>query len=102
MSVGHQDVGSSKMPQFRHLGDIWPLQSAGTYRAEARYAMNELSMSDVLEDPMIRLMLRADRVPLGEFAILLERAASKRLRQFSTTPVRSNTTIEETFRHPVN
>ncbi|MBZ5763006.1 MULTISPECIES: hypothetical protein [Rhizobium] len=38
----------------------------------------ELTMSEMLRDPMIRLMLRADRVPLGDFAKLLEDAASAR------------------------
>jgi hypothetical protein len=38
----------------------------------------ELTMSEALRDPMIRLMLRADRVPLGEFAKLLERTARAR------------------------
>ncbi|MDL2399493.1 hypothetical protein [Rhizobium mayense] len=32
-------------------------------------------MSEVLRDPMIRQMLRADRVSLSEFAKLLEKAA---------------------------
>ncbi len=40
----------------------------------------ELTMSEMLRDPMIRLMLRADRVPLGDFAKLLEEAASARNR----------------------
>ena len=38
----------------------------------------EMTMSEVLRDPIIRLMLRADRVPLGEFAKLLERTARAR------------------------
>ena len=38
----------------------------------------ELTMSEMLRDPMIRLMLRADRVPLGDFAKLLEEAANAR------------------------
>ena len=38
----------------------------------------ELTMSEALRDPMIRLMLRADRIPLGDFARLLEKAASAR------------------------
>jgi hypothetical protein len=38
----------------------------------------EMTMSEVLRDPMIRLMLRADRVPLGEFAKLLARTARAR------------------------
>jgi hypothetical protein len=38
----------------------------------------ELTMSDALRDPMIRLMLRADRVPLRDFAHLLKTAAQAR------------------------
>lgn len=44
----------------------------------------ELTMSDMLRDPMIRLMLRADRVPLGDFARLLEKAASARNQSHAT------------------
>lgn len=40
----------------------------------------ELTMSEVLRDPIIRLMLRADRVPLGEFARLLQKVAEDRNR----------------------
>lgn len=40
----------------------------------------DLTMSEALRDPMIRLMLRADRVPLGEFANLLQKAAEDRNR----------------------
>lgn len=32
-------------------------------------------MTEVLHDPLIRLMLRADGMSLGEFAMLLETAA---------------------------
>lgn len=38
----------------------------------------ELTISEVLHDPMIRLMLRADRISLGDFAKLLEEAANAR------------------------
>ena len=38
----------------------------------------ELTMSEMLRDPMVRLMLRADRVPLRDFARLLEEAAEAR------------------------
>jgi len=44
----------------------------------------ELTMSDMLRDPMIRLMLRADRIPLGDFARLLETAASARNQPYAT------------------
>lgn len=59
-------------------------------------------MSEMLKDPMIRLMLRADRVPLGDFAILLERAASERLRQFSALPMPSKPAAGPTSGYPVN
>jgi len=44
-------------------------------------AMTELTMSEALKDPLIRLVLRADKVSLGEFASILEAAASRRNRQ---------------------
>jgi hypothetical protein len=37
-----------------------------------------MTISEVLRDPMIRQMLRADRVPLSEFAKLLEKTARAR------------------------
>ncbi|WP_348648914.1 hypothetical protein [Rhizobium sp. P38BS-XIX] len=37
---------------------------------------NELTISEVLHDPLIRLMLRADRVPLRKFKKLLMEAAA--------------------------
>ena len=49
---------------------------------------SELTMSEMLRDPMIRLMLRADRVPLGDFAKLLEEAANAR---HQTRPVSDST-----------
>lgn len=44
--------------------------------------MLDLTMSQVLTDPLIRQMLRADGVKLGDFAMLLERAAAERGRRF--------------------
>ncbi|MGO4138478.1 hypothetical protein ACEQ6A_28545 [Rhizobium brockwellii] len=64
--------------------------------------MNELTMSEMLKDSMIRLILRADRVPLGDFAILLERAASERLRQFSAMNMPSKLAAGQWSAHPVN
>ncbi|MBO9096651.1 MULTISPECIES: hypothetical protein [unclassified Rhizobium] len=51
----------------------------------------ELTMSEMLRDPMIRLMLRADRVPLRDFAKLLEDAANARTkgRQEDAQPLRT-------------
>jgi hypothetical protein len=52
----------------------------------------ELTMSEALRDPMIRLMLRADRMLPGEFAKLLERtvrgknAAGPAASQTTSTP----------------
>ena len=45
--------------------------------------MQDMTMSEVLRDPMIRQMLRADRISLGVFAELLETAAKKRAHAFS-------------------
>ncbi|WFU08506.1 hypothetical protein QA646_14560 [Rhizobium sp. CB3090] len=39
---------------------------------------NEMTMSEVLRDPMIRQMLRADRVSLSDFAMLLKKTARAR------------------------
>lgn len=39
---------------------------------------SEMTMSEVLRDPVIRQMLRADRVSLSEFAKLLEKTARAR------------------------
>ncbi|MBB5574062.1 MULTISPECIES: hypothetical protein [Rhizobium] len=39
---------------------------------------NEMTMSEVLRDPMIRQMLRADRVSLSDFATLLKKTARAR------------------------
>ncbi len=39
---------------------------------------NEMTMSEALRDPMIRQMLRADRVSLSDFAKLLEKTARAR------------------------
>ena len=40
--------------------------------------MQDMTMSEVLKDPLIRQMLRADKVSLGTFAKLLENAANER------------------------
>jgi hypothetical protein len=37
----------------------------------------ELTMTDVLHDPMIRQLLRADRISLPTFAVLLHNAAGR-------------------------
>lgn len=39
---------------------------------------SEMTMSEALRDPMIRQLLRADRVSLSEFAELLETTARAR------------------------
>jgi hypothetical protein len=41
-------------------------------------AGNELTISEALHDPLIRLMLRADRVPLSNFEKLLKEVAEAR------------------------
>jgi hypothetical protein len=38
-------------------------------------------MSDVLKDPLIRQMLRADKVSLDSFAAMLKKAAQERARK---------------------
>ncbi|SCB37516.1 hypothetical protein [Rhizobium hainanense] len=45
--------------------------------------MTELTMSEALKDPLIRLLLRADKISMGEFAQILEAAASRRKRDLS-------------------
>jgi hypothetical protein len=44
--------------------------------------MLDFTMSQVLTDPLMRQMLRADGVKLGNFAMLLEKAATGRGRRF--------------------
>ena len=46
---------------------------------------DDMTMSEVLRDPLIRLMLRADGISLGAFAELLEAAARRRNARFSNT-----------------
>jgi hypothetical protein len=56
---------------------------------EGRNAVaQELTMSEVLRDPLIRQLLRADGIPLGSFALMLEKAANRRNTQVAngTTP----------------
>jgi hypothetical protein len=45
--------------------------------------LTEMTMSEILKDPMIRQMLRADKVSLGDFAKLLERTARARNEAFA-------------------
>jgi hypothetical protein len=42
----------------------------------------DLTVSEVLKDPLIRLVNKADGVKLSDFAALLERAAAKRNQSF--------------------
>ncbi len=39
--------------------------------------MNEMTASDMLRDPLIRQMLRADRISLASFATLLDTASRR-------------------------
>lgn len=57
--------------------------------------MQDLSMSEVLKDPLIRQMLRADNVSLGAFAELLDKAAKERGRRFAAIclEARNNSTV---------
>ncbi|KRB54967.1 hypothetical protein ASE04_29195 [Rhizobium sp. Root708] len=59
--------------------------------------MLDLTISQVLKDPLIRQMLRADRVSLGDFEKLLEAAASKRGQGFSAA--RSASSVAREPRH---
>lgn len=40
-----------------------------------RHGQDEMTINDMLHDPLIRVMLRADGVSLATFAIILETAA---------------------------
>ncbi len=42
------------------------------------YDIEDMTMTEVLRDPMIRQMLRADGVALSDFAVLLDDAAKRR------------------------
>ncbi|MBW9055584.1 hypothetical protein [Rhizobium mesosinicum] len=43
--------------------------------------MNEMTASDMLRDPLIRQMLRADRISLASFAALLDAASQRQARR---------------------
>lgn len=43
------------------------------------YDIDDMTMTEVLRDPMIRQMLRADGVSLTDFAVLLDDAAKRRV-----------------------
>ncbi|MGO4193988.1 hypothetical protein AB4Z13_01325 [Rhizobium sp. YAF28] len=43
--------------------------------------MNEMTASDMLRDPLIRQMLRADRISLATFATLLDTATRRQARR---------------------
>jgi len=45
--------------------------------------MIDLTMREALKDPLIRLLLRADKITMGEFARILEAAARGRNRDLS-------------------
>ncbi|MBW9113996.1 hypothetical protein JNB88_10140 [Rhizobium cauense] len=40
--------------------------------------MQDLTVSEALKDPLIQLLLRADKTSLGQFAQILESAARRR------------------------
>lgn len=44
-------------------------------------AMNEMTASDMLRDPLIRQMLRADKISLASFAALLDAASQRQARR---------------------
>ncbi|EJJ28398.1 hypothetical protein [Rhizobium sp. CF142] len=43
--------------------------------------MNEMTASDMLRDPLIRQILRADRISLASFATLLDAASRQQARR---------------------
>lgn len=43
--------------------------------------MNEMTASEMLRDPLIRQMLRADRISLASFATLLDTASRRQARR---------------------
>ncbi|CAH0342545.1 hypothetical protein [Rhizobium sp. CECT 9324] len=45
--------------------------------------MHDLSISEALSDPLIRQMLRADKISLDTFAQLLDKAARERKRRLA-------------------
>ena len=48
--------------------------------------MQDLALSEALNGPLIRLVLRADKVSIGEFARILENASSRRNRDMASAP----------------
>lgn len=54
----------------------------------------DLTMNEALHDPMIRQLLRADRVSLGDFAKLLEKAARTK-----DQPYRHETALQQALGH---
>jgi hypothetical protein len=49
--------------------------------------MKEMTASDMLRDPLIRQMLRADRISLAAFATLLDTASRRLARRADENPV---------------
>jgi len=49
-------------------------------------AMNDTAMSEASKDPLIRLLLLADKVSIGEFARILENAARRRKPRYRECP----------------
>lgn len=45
---------------------------------------SDMSISEMLHDPLVRQMLRADRVSLADFAVLLKNAAVERSERIMT------------------
>lgn len=48
--------------------------------------MKEMTASDMLRDPLIRQMLRADRISLAAFATLLDTASRRLARRAGENP----------------
>jgi hypothetical protein len=62
---------------FEHLTASKDDYSSRQSNRRSKMSQNDLTISEVLKDPLIRLMMRADRVTLKKMRILLADAAIK-------------------------
>jgi hypothetical protein len=66
---------------LRHRSYIGTQQKAAIEQQNEDMIMTDLTISEALKDPLIRLLLQADKVNADEFAQLLEQAARRRSQQ---------------------
>lgn len=64
--------------------------------------MQDMTISEVLRDPLIRQMLRADKVSLGTFAALLENAALRKRNGVAVVRTSSSTRGRSTMEARLN